>query len=69
MIILGEVVASVIGGVVDVNSAHGLSGATVLNAVIGLAIGFGLWWVYYDFVARRVFRPSWWPSASPSRSR
>ncbi len=58
MIILGEVVASVIGGVVEVNAAHELTGATVVNAVIGLGIGFGLWWVYYDFVARRVFRPT-----------
>jgi low temperature requirement protein LtrA len=58
MIILGEVVASVIGGVVEVNAAGEFTVATALNAVLGLAIGFGMWWVYYDFIARRPFRPS-----------
>ena len=58
MIILGEVVASVIGGLVEVNSAGEFTLATGVNAVLGLAIGFGMWWVYYDFIARRPFRPS-----------
>jgi low temperature requirement protein LtrA len=58
MIILGEVVASVIGGLVEVNGAGEFTGATAVNAVLGLAIGFGMWWVYYDFIARRPFRPS-----------
>ncbi|MDP9027212.1 MAG: low temperature requirement protein A, partial [Actinomycetota bacterium] len=54
MIVLGEVVASVIGGIAAVHTAGELTGSTVANGVIGLAIGFGLWWIYYDFVGRRV---------------
>lgn len=58
MIILGEVVASVIGGVVEVNARGELTAATIGNAVLGVAIGFGMWWVYYDFIARRPPRPT-----------
>jgi low temperature requirement protein LtrA len=54
MIILGEVVSSVIGGIAEVHTAGELTGAAVANGVLGLAIGFGLWWIYYDFVGRRI---------------
>lgn len=32
--------------------------ATRLHGVVGLAIGFGLWWLYFDFIARRPPRPA-----------
>jgi low temperature requirement protein LtrA len=54
MIILGEVVSSVIGGIAEVNATGGLTAAAILNGAIGMGIGFGLWWVYYDFVGRRI---------------
>ncbi|NJM99081.1 MAG: low temperature requirement protein A [Phormidesmis sp. RL_2_1] len=28
-----------------------------IAAVLGLAIAFGLWWIYFDFVGRRPFKP------------
>jgi low temperature requirement protein LtrA len=48
MIVLGETVAEVI---------HALSGdPKIVEGILGLAIGFGLWWVYFDFIARRPSR-------------
>ncbi|MEP6479263.1 MAG: low temperature requirement protein A [Rhodoglobus sp.] len=57
MIVLGETVAGVIRGVAESNSEAGLSAATIVEAAFGLAIGFGLWWIYFDFIARRPTRP------------
>lgn len=57
LIVLGEVVTSVIQGVATANEASEVSASTILDASLGLAIGFGLWWVYFDFVARRATRP------------
>ncbi len=54
IIVLGESLAGI---------ANGLAGADSFNAVIlwrfvlGFAVGFGLWWVYFDFVGRRKPRP------------
>ena len=31
----------------------GFTGAAATTGVLGLAIVFGLWWVYFDFIARR----------------
>jgi low temperature requirement protein LtrA len=56
MIVLGETVAGIIRSVALVNSRHQLSGLTIAEAVLALVIGFGLWWVYFDFVARRPSR-------------
>ena len=52
IIVLGEVVVGVV---------HGLSGATddvgvVTTGLLALCIGFGLWWVYFDLVGRRLPR-------------
>ncbi|WP_394770438.1 low temperature requirement protein A [Lacisediminihabitans sp.] len=58
LIVLGETVAGVIRGVATANETAALSVATVVDAALGLAIGFGLWWVYFDFIARRPTRPS-----------
>jgi low temperature requirement protein LtrA len=58
LIVLGETVAGVIRGVATANESAALSTATVVDAALGLAIGFGLWWVYFDFIARRPTRPS-----------
>ncbi len=54
IIVLGESLVGV---------ANGLAGADTFNAVnvwrfvLGFAVGFGLWWVYFDFVGRRRPRP------------
>jgi low temperature requirement protein LtrA len=52
IIVLGEVVV----GVVD-----GLSGVerdlpAVATGIVGLTIGFGIWWTYFDFAGRRLPR-------------
>jgi len=49
MIVLGEMIIGVI---------HALSDAEkhVVSGILGLAIGFAFWWLYYDFVARRPSR-------------
>ena len=57
MIVLGETVAEVIQSVARSNTVAHLSALTIVDAVLGLAVGFGMWWVYYDFVARRPARP------------
>jgi low temperature requirement protein LtrA len=53
IIVLGETVTQVILSVAATHSITRLSGPTIGLGVMGLAIGFGLWWVYFDFVARR----------------
>ncbi|MBK4348973.1 low temperature requirement protein A [Lacisediminihabitans changchengi] len=57
MILLGETIAGVIRGAAESNAESGLSATTLLEAALGLAIGFGLWWLYFDFIARRPTRP------------
>jgi len=56
MIVLGETVAGIIRSVAVVNERHQLTALTMVEAVLALVIGFGLWWVYFDFVARRPSR-------------
>jgi low temperature requirement protein LtrA len=58
LIVLGETVAGVIRGVATSNAETGRSPATIAEAATGLAIGFGMWWLYFDFIARRPTRPS-----------
>jgi low temperature requirement protein LtrA len=53
LIVLGETVTQVILSVAAHNTVSTLSVPTIGLAVMGLAVGFGLWWVYFDFVARR----------------
>jgi len=57
MILLGETLAGVIRGVAAANTAAALTPLTMADAALGLAIGFGIWWVYFDFIARRPTRP------------
>ncbi len=56
MIVLGETVAEVIQTLAVANTVERLTALTIACAALGLAIGFGMWWVYYDFVARRPVR-------------
>jgi low temperature requirement protein LtrA len=58
IIVLGETMVGVVRGVAE--QPH-LTLATLLTGGLGMALGFGLWWVYFDFVARRQFKPGrWW---------
>ncbi len=50
IIVLGEAIVGVINGVADVSPLT--LGAGVTGA-LGMALIFGLWWVYFDFIGRR----------------
>ena len=50
LIVLGESVVGVVSGVAEGGE---FSHLTAGRGVLGLAVGFGLWWVYFDNVARR----------------
>jgi low temperature requirement protein LtrA len=52
IIVLGEVVAGVVGGL----SAAELDTLVIATGLIALVVGFGLWWIYFDFVGRRLPR-------------
>ena len=51
IIVLGEVVVGVVGGMAEAEEVDVL---TIATGVIALTIGFGLWWNYFDSLGRRV---------------
>jgi low temperature requirement protein LtrA len=59
IIVLGEAIVGVVSGVAEQEQR---SWRTAFTGTLGMVLAFGLWWVYFDFVARRRARPSiWWP--------
>jgi low temperature requirement protein LtrA len=50
IIVLGEVVVGVTGGLSDAER----TAETVATGLLGLSIGFAYWWTYFDFVGRRL---------------
>ncbi len=50
IIVLGEMVVGVVNGLAK--TEH-LTVPLFLESVLGVSLGFGLWWVYFDFIARR----------------
>ncbi len=57
IIVLGESVVGVIVGLSELQARGLLDGLAIVAGVLGLAIGFSLWWIYFDFVARRAPKP------------
>jgi len=55
LIVLGEAVAGVVSGLAD---HHDPGGGELGRAALALLVGFGMWWVYFDFVGRRPFKPN-----------
>jgi low temperature requirement protein LtrA len=53
IIVLGEVVVGVVSGL----SESDRNAATLATGMIGLCIGYGIWWSYFDLVGRRLPRP------------
>jgi len=51
IIVLGEVVVGVVGGISD---ADHRDATTIITGMIGLTIGMGMWWNYFDMLGRRV---------------
>jgi low temperature requirement protein LtrA len=54
IIVLGEVVVGVVNGMSDATR----DARTIATGVLCLAIGFGFWWTYFDFVGDRLPRTS-----------
>jgi low temperature requirement protein LtrA len=52
IIVLGEVVVGVVSGL----SESDRNAATLATGMIGLCIGYGIWWSYFDLVGRRLPR-------------
>jgi len=51
IIVLGEVVVGVVGGISD---AEDRGATTIATGMVGLTIGMGMWWNYFDMLGRRV---------------
>jgi low temperature requirement protein LtrA len=49
IIVLGEVVVGVVDGLSDAVRTAG----TIATGMVGLTIGFAIWWTYFDFIGRR----------------
>ncbi|MBI5646888.1 MAG: low temperature requirement protein A [Ignavibacteriae bacterium] len=54
IIVLGESAVGVVSGLAASRQITLESG---INAVLGIGLGFSLWWVYFDFIGRRASRP------------
>ena len=52
IIVLGEVILGVVTGL----SAGDQDAVTIVTGLLALVIGFGLWWIYFDLVGRRLPR-------------
>jgi low temperature requirement protein LtrA len=58
LIVLGEAIVGVVQGVAEHET---LTPTTGVAGVLGMGLIFGIWWIYFDFVARRPRRiGSWW---------
>ncbi len=58
ILVLGEIVIGTVNGLAGQDHLTWTIGFT---AVIGMLLAFSLWWIYFDFVARRAAKPSvWW---------
>jgi low temperature requirement protein LtrA len=59
LIVLGEAIVGVVQGVAE--QAH-LTLLAGVRGAAGMALVFGLWWIYFDYVARRQPKGGvWWP--------
>jgi len=54
IIVLGEVVIGVVDGISDAEHRDAL---TITVGIVGLGIGTGLWWNYFDLLGRRLPEP------------
>ena len=52
IIVLGEVILGVVTGL----SEAGADALTIATGSLAMVIGFGLWWIYFDLVGRRLPR-------------
>ncbi|MBT8195701.1 MAG: low temperature requirement protein A [Bacteroidia bacterium] len=55
IIVLGESIVGIVKGLAE---QHHLDSHMISNFVLGFSIAFGLWWIYFDFIARRNSKPT-----------
>jgi low temperature requirement protein LtrA len=60
IIVLGESLVGVINGLS--NLGH-LTFFSAFTGILGISVTIGLWWVYFDFIARRAAKPSIYTAA------
>ena len=61
IIVLGEAIVGVVQGLAE---QERLTAGVIVGGVFGMALAFGLWWTYFDFVAHRhPKRGVWWTLA------
>jgi len=56
IIVLGEVVVGVIDGMAEAGHEIGHDFVTYATGLLALIVGFGLWWMYFDLIGRRLPR-------------
>ncbi len=54
MIVLGESIVAAVNGI---GHLHHVEISFLLLLILSLAVSFAIWWLYYDFVARRSAKP------------
>lgn len=54
IIVLGESVVGIISGLAERDHFSPMAG---LTALLGMALAFGIWWIYFDFINRRPPKP------------
>jgi low temperature requirement protein LtrA len=57
IIVLGEMIAGTVSGMA--RNAE-LTVEEFIIGVLGIAIGFGFWWIYFDYIGRRTFHSKMW---------
>ncbi|MEM6431304.1 MAG: low temperature requirement protein A [Deinococcota bacterium] len=57
IIVLGEMVIGIVNGLSELDE---VSLALFAYVALGVAIGFGLWWLYFDFIGRRQPKQGVW---------
>jgi low temperature requirement protein LtrA len=55
IIVLGEAVVSVVQGLA---AKEHFNFADAITGILGMTLTFGIWWIYFDFVARRPPKPA-----------
>lgn len=51
LIVLGESIVGVVNGLA---SSHESNTQALISAFLAIAVGFGFWWTYFDYIGRRV---------------
>ncbi len=55
IIVLGEMIVGVVNGLAEL---HGFGAPQVVKGLLGISLGLGIWWVYFDSISRKPPKPS-----------